>query len=177
MKIQNVGAASVLGLETEVRYQATENLQLSINYGYTDAALTEDFRDLQTNTVAAADGSRLPGSSKNTLSLLIDWQMALTSNLDLQANANYIYVSSRTPALVTDGLTGSGFSDVPSSDVVNLSLGVAHNSGVNLSLFANNLLDDRNIQFEANIGAASGGLESANMNRPRTIGLRVGYQF
>ena len=122
---------------------------------------------------ATEDGATLPGSSKNTFSLLLDWQMTLTDNLDLQANASYVYASSRSPSLVTGDITG-GFPDVPSSDFVNLSAGVSHNNGVTVSLFANNLLDDRNIQFQATLGTA---LEGAVMNRPRTIGLRAGYSF
>ena len=171
-RIQNAGTAEIFGLETEIRYQATDSLHLSLNYAYTDASLTEDLLGAG-GIVDAKDGDTLPGSSKNTFSLLVDWQMALTEDLDLQTNASYVYTSSRAPSLLTGDLT-SGFPDVPSSDVVNLSAAIKHNNGISVSLFANNLLDDRNIQYQARLGTA---LESAIMNRPRTIGLRVGYTF
>jgi len=63
---------------------------------------------------------------------------------------------------------------VPSSDVTNLSVGVSHDNGVTVSAFANNLFDARNLQWQTGLGTA---LEANMMNRPRTIGLRVGYQF
>jgi outer membrane receptor protein involved in Fe transport len=175
LKIQNAGKADIFGLETEIRYQATDNFQLSVNYGYTDASLAEDFLNARTAppTVTAVEGTRLPGSPKHTFSLLADWQIPLTLSLDMQANVTYVYTSSRTDALVS-GDVASGFPDVPSSDIVNLSAGLRHDSGVTLSAFANNLLDARNIQFRGLLGTA---LESATVNRPRTIGLRVGYQF
>ena len=181
-KIQNAGKVEIFGLETEIDFQMTDNLRLSMNYGYTDSSLAEDFVDSSvdrsttpptvTEFVAAADGDRLPGSSKHTLTLRAGWQMPLTASLDLQANLDYRYVSSRTPALTSGDATFGGFPDVPSSEVVNLSAGVRHDNGVTLSLFANNLLDERNIQYQL-----IAGVEFATMNRPRTIGLRAGYQF
>ena len=68
----------------------------------------------------------------------------------------------------------SGFDKVPSAEVINLSAAVNHDNGISVSLFVNNLLDGRNIQYEAQIGTA---LVSNVMNRPRTIGLRAGYRF
>ena len=176
-KIQNVGKAEIWGLETEIRYQATENLHLSANYSYIDASLAEDYIDASTTpaTVLAADGTRLPGSSKHALSLFADWQSSLTAGLDLIINANYRYVSSRPNNLgVAPGLTAALPGDLPSSEIVNLSAGVRHDNGVTVSLFANNLLDVRDLQTQLSLGSV---WQGDVMNRPRTIGLKVGYQF
>jgi len=168
-RIQNVGKASSLGLETEIRYQATESLQLSVNYGYIDATLDSD---VETNgTILAEDGDRLPGSNKHNVSVFADWQMPITSELDIQANVSYSYVSSRRPDLANRNLS---VSEAPSGDVVNLSAGLSHQNGVSVSLYANNLFDDRNIQVFSGLGTA---LEVASMNRPRTVGIRAGYKF
>ena len=176
-RIQNAGKAENFGFETEIDYQATENLRLSANYSYIDASMAEDFIDAQFGTVVAEKGSTLPGSSKHAFSLFADWQMPLTSSLSLLANASYRYVGSRPNIFGTvgNGLTAAFPDDIPSFDIVNLLVGVRHDNGVTVSLFANNLFDERAVQENATIGSAP--LHTAIMNRPRAIGLKAGYQF
>ena len=96
------------------------------------------------------------------------------ASLDLQVNASYVYVSSR-PANFGSLASGifAGVPDVPSADTVYLSVGVRHDSGVTASLFANNLFDERNRQGRFRFRE----LDFDSVNTPRTIGLRVGYQF
>jgi outer membrane receptor protein involved in Fe transport len=139
-KIQNAGKAEVFGFETEIRYKATENLQLNANYAYADAALAEDYVFTGTTppTVLGADGDRLPGSSMHTFSVFADWQSPLTSSLDLAANVNYIYMSSRKGSI-----SPVEQPELPSLGTLNLSIGIKHDAGVSVSLFANNLLDER----------------------------------
>ena len=177
-KIQNAGNAENFGFETEIRYQVTDSLQLSANYSYIDASMAEDFIDGQLGTVIAAKGSRLPGSSKNAFSLFVDWQHSLGTGLELLVNADYRYVSSRPNVFgIGTGLSAAFPDDLPSAEVVNLSTGVRHDNGVTASLFANNLFDERSIQQRVIVGAAAAGLEANTISRPRTIGVRVGYQF
>jgi len=176
-KIQNAGEAENFGLETEIRYQVTDNLQLSANYAYIDASMAEDFIDEQTDMVIAGKGDRLPGSSKNAFSLFVDWQRSLSSGLELLVNVNYRYTSSRPNAFgVGVGLTSAFLEEIPSTEVVNLSAGIKHDSGVTVSLFSNNLLDERSPAARLGVGVGAD-LEAITMNRPRTIGLRAGYQF
>ena len=66
--------------------------------------------------------------------------------------------------------------DLPSLGLINLSVGVKHNNGISASLFAQNLSDERKKSVDVPHGAG-GVLRVFNMNSPRTIGLRVGYQF
>ena len=177
-KIQNVGKAEIYGIEAEVRYQISDNFNISANYSHIDASLAEDFLDPSTTPpiVAAEKGDSLPGSSKNTFSLFVDWHKPLTDGLDLVAIADYRYTSSRPNilGLVGGGLNGAFPEDVPSAEVTNLSLGVNHHKGISLSLFANNVFDDRNIQTNSRVGTI---LQNTTMNRPRTLGIRAGYRF
>ena len=177
-KVQNAGKAENFGLETEIRYQVTDSFQLSANYAYIDASMSEDFIDQRFGTVIAAKGDMLPGSSKHAFSLFVDWQKSLASGLELLINANYRYIGSRPNIFGIGTGIEAGFSDdIPSFEVVNLSAGLSHDNGVSVSLFANNLFDERSRQFQAGIGLAGSGLEVNTMNRPRTIGLRAGYRF
>ena len=63
--------------------------------------------------------------------------------------------------------------DNPSSEIINASFGVSTEGGVKVSAYANNLLDERVIQKRRVIGP----LEAVTVNRPRTVGVRVSYQF
>ena len=66
--------------------------------------------------------------------------------------------------------------DLPGLGTVNLSIGMQHDNGVSVSLFASNLLDERKKSLDFPHGAGSV-LRVFNMNSPRTLGLRAGYQF
>jgi iron complex outermembrane recepter protein len=177
--IQNVGEAEIYGLETEISYQVSEGIRLSLSYSHIDAALAEDFLNARTTppTVIAAEGDRLPGSAKDSVSLFVDWQTQLTSNLDLLVSANYVYVGSRPNQFGT--VRPSGLPDdrtISSLQTVNLNAGVSHESGLTVSLFASNLFDERETQLISGY-AAGATLESYTLNRPRTIGVRAGYKF
>ena len=174
-RIQNVGKAEVIGLETEIGYQVSEALRLRLNYAYTDASMEEDFLDTSTTpaTVIAESGTRLPGSSKDTFSLFIDWAKSINSDFDFLDHAHSRYVSSRKSTLGL-GLASAFPDDIPGSEVANISASLKFYNGFSTSLFANNIFDNRNVQYHAAIGTA---LQGTLMNRPKTIGLRVGYQF
>jgi len=98
----------------------------------------------------------------------------LTSRLDLQAYASYVYVSSRPNNLGSTPGVLANLPDIPSSQIFNLSAGVEHDSGVTVSMFANNLFDERKPSTRFRV---AGVWDSIEMNRPRTVGLRVGYRF
>ena len=164
----NVGSAQIEGVEAEVRYRATENLSLSINYAYLDAVLTEDYFGADDPTIITAkSGDRLPGSPKNSYSLFVDWRAPLSEEMTLSFNATYRYVGSRLNSL------GAGLAPNESYDSVNVKAGIEHESGFQVSLFANNLLDER----ATNASALVGVITYTFVNQPRVFGLNVGYSF
>ena len=146
---------------------------MSMNYSYIDAALAKDFLDGNPPVAVAEDGDRLPGTAKDTFSLFVDWQTPLTSSLELNVNANYIYVGSRPNNLGSIRFGPPDSRTIPSHQITNLSASVSHENGVTVSLFANNLFDERTPQVFTAISV----IEVVNMNRPRTIGLKAAYQF
>jgi len=175
-KVQNVGKAEVFGLEAEVRYRVTESLDFGANYGYTDAKLAEDLLSEVTDppTVLAADGTRLPGSVNDSFSLFVDWESSLTDTVSLLANASYIYTGSRE-GFLTASPTAVESEDIPSSDFINLSVSLRHTNGITLSLIANNLLDERSVQYRRGFGSSL--VDTVVMNRPRVVGLNASYHF
>ena len=174
-RIQNVAEAEVYGLETEIRYQVSENFSLSMNYGYIDGSLAADFLDISTDpaTVVAEKGATLPGSSKDTFSLLADWQTSLTNDLNLNISGSYIYTGLQAAVLGSAQALVAEGSEIPSFELVNLSMGLTHSNGVQVSLFAKNLLDEKHkgITFGRDF------LETNALIRPRTLGVNVGYSF
>ena len=169
---QNAGEAEVYGLEMELQYIVADGLQLTANYGYVDATLAKDYIK-NPPEVAAASGDTLPRSSEHNLYLHADWQKPLTSDLDLLFNATYRYRSSFPTVLESARRVDTDRPDSPSFEIVTLSVGLSYQNGVTASLFANNVFDERVVQYSANLGD----LRSTVMGRPRTIGLRVGYDF
>ncbi len=169
---ENIGEARVYGLELETNLQVTDSLQVGLNYAYVDAQLTEDYfrGDPLTTPPTAVSGTRLPGSSKHTITLSAGYQQPLSDDLTLQADAFYTYRNSRAPALLTTGTTGDF---LPSHDRANISVGLSHSSGVYGSVFVQNVFDTRDIQTLFTYG----GGQAWTINRPRTIGVRLGYDF
>ncbi len=167
-RTQNVGSAEVKGLETELRYLANDNFAVSLNYALIDSAFTEAYIDGQTNAVIAEAGSRLPGSSKHTVALILDWRNSITPDADLFANSNYRYISGRRSEL------GWGLPDLKGYQLLNFNVGVQHNSGVEVALFVENVFDKR-VVFAPWIYGSE--LNAAIMNMPRVIGLRANYDF
>ena len=168
---QNAGEARIYGFDLETNLQVTDSLQVGLNYGFIDAQLTEDYFQVDPLVPVAAAGTRLPSSSKHSVTLFASYQQPMSDDLTLQADAFYSYRDSRAPALLTAaGTTGDA---LPSHDRANISVGLSHSSGVWGSVFIQNVFDTRDFQTIFNFAGGSSG----SINRPRTIGLRLGYDF
>ena len=164
----NVGTAKIEGVEAELDYRLTESFSLSANYTYLNGVLTEDYFGAADPTVITAkNGDRLPGSAKNSYSLFADWRAPLSKEMILSFNTTYRYVGSRLNSL------GTGLPPNKSYDIVNAKLGVEHENGFQVSIFANNLLDER----ATNASTLAGGITYTFVNQPRVIGLDIGYSF
>ncbi|PHZ85487.1 TonB-dependent receptor [Paremcibacter congregatus] len=166
---QNIGEAQITGFELELNYLAMDNLRISANYAYVDGKFTEDYLTDpdDPSTLLASDGERLPGSAKHAFSLFADWFMPVTSELEWLVGINYRYIGNRLNDL------GSGFDPAPSYQIVNLRTSLTHSDGIKISLFADNLFDKRAILNTLPVGP----IASHSVNRPRTIGVRLGYDF
>ncbi len=167
---RNVGNAEVSGLEFESRFDVTEHLTLSANYSYIDAKFAEAYlRDpTDPETLQARKGQRLPGSAKQSFSVLADWVYPAFTWGDMLVGADYRYIGDRVSEI------GTNPSLLPSYQLVNARIGVSIHDGPNVTLFADNLFDERTLQ-STEIGV--GPLKSFVVNRPRVIGLRLTQKF
>ncbi|PHZ86545.1 TonB-dependent receptor [Paremcibacter congregatus] len=174
--IFNVGTARIEGIEAEVIAHVTNALQLGVQLGHSDPRLTENYFDEGVGLTAYA-GDRIPGSAKTTINVNVDFHTPLQNDWELFARANYRYVGNQT-ANFNEALSAAHgeISDLPSYEIVDLRTGVdipmKDNQTVRASVFVNNLFNKR-----AATGFDIFFSTSLFVNRPRTIGLEVNYDF
>lgn len=82
----NASAAISKGFELNATAKVTDSFSLAVNYAYDDAHLTQGAKGLivvGSNKYDAFAGDRLPGSQKNSGSLIASYKTALSSDTDL----------------------------------------------------------------------------------------------
>lgn len=161
---RNVGEAQIEGLDLEAKYFIKRDLSIAFNYAFTDAILGVDYP-----TGNAFKGDRLPGSSRESYSLFLDWSRALTPEINLDTHFVYRYI----------GNSRSGFNSItapinPSYESTDVRVSMTHDDSLSVSLFANNLF---NKIGQTGYGAQGNYVQAFSVTRPRTMGLQVRYQF
>jgi outer membrane receptor protein involved in Fe transport len=152
----NAGAAYSQGAEVEARFRPWPALALTLGGSYIDAEFTETFRGL------GKKGDRLPGSAEVTASAGVQYEFQIglwPSYFRLDASHVGSFhgdVAGALPELGDYTLLGARLSTTI--------------GGATLSLFGTNLTDE-----DALIAAISA--TRAWRQRPRTIGLELGFQF
>ena len=162
--VDNVGEARIYGIEGDVAIAATQNLTLNGSFSYNDTKLTE-----------------LPATVVNIAP--VGSTLAFTPEFQFSARARYDWtVNDRIGAFVQAGIQHSGSKQnsllvrdrvrIDSWTSVDISAGVQHNDW-RASLFVQNLTNERIVQSV--IATDPRNLES--VGRPRTIGLRLSYDY
>lgn len=88
---QNAASATAKGFELETVFAATENLTLSLNYGFNDGQLGDDFECTLQSTVVACPNE--PFGIKHQVGAIVDYRRAIGTDLDFIARAEYKYQS------------------------------------------------------------------------------------
>jgi len=205
--IRNVNSARIDGLESQLDWQATYNLNLSAGVGFYKARLTSNycgFSDSNGNPVSdcppgtinpqtgavvdgpeAPAGTRLPITPHFKGNLIAHYSFNLGDN-DAYVQAAWVHVGQRTTdlRLVPRDLLG----DLPSYNSVDLSAGMQKNNW-SLDVFVNNAFDKRGELYKYSeckpeTCAAHGvsttypdGQVYTGFINPRTIGIRFKQNF
>jgi len=184
--VQNVGNSQTKGVEWDLSWAANSNNTLSFSGSYNNAKLKSDFwrtKDLEDEGAPpnAPSGTPMPYVPK--LQLTGIWR----SNFELGSMPSFFqtavaYTGSRWNDL--DTLNVPARVNMGSYTLLNLSAGIEKDNWT-LTLFANNLLDERAVITKADPGY--GGLENlqrppghawtTGTNRPRTFGIRFAQRF
>ena len=171
---RNVGQARFQGVEIEGQMRPVEGLSLSGSYSHLDARFIR-------NTFNGLDLRNIPfqGAPKNKFTITADYRTPIGASIGtLDLSATYSYQSRvffAVPLVPVDhdpqaGQSGYGLLNLRAS------LENIGGSGVDVSVFANNLTNKAYKVFENDIYDLAG-FSSALFGEPRTFGVSLGYRF
>lgn len=176
-QVANGPTAEIKGLESQILWQASDNLKLSTSFTFLDSELKNDYCGgcNSDGTAWAPAGTSLPVSADFKGNMIarynFDW-----NGWDAHLQTAAVYEGSRGSSLNQRDNAIRG--DVPSSMVVDLSAGI-RNEDYAVSLFVKNLTDEDAPQYLTS-QCATGTCGTQNYSvrtRPRTIGVKFTKDF
>ncbi len=167
--IANLGSARSTGFEVEMTARPSDNLNISVGLGYTDAEFTE--------TVAGVieKGDRLQQVPELTFSSSIDYSAPFRAigGYDWFARADFAFVDSSISTVVSSGNPRTR----PSYALLNARFGLKNDAN-KVTFFVNNVFDrDVVLSDSRSLAAEAGGRVRVARNRPRTIGVDFRINF
>ncbi|GAD51014.1 putative TonB-dependent receptor [Caenibius tardaugens NBRC 16725] len=179
--IRNAGKVRAKGLEANVQAVPLKWLRLSGSMGYLDAKFKE-YIELGVNV---ANDRPVPAAPKFTSSVSADvtlWDRGTTGRLIVDyrhsdSSYQYPYSLSVDPRLGQNANIGK-----PSAtDLVNARLNISDikvgNGSAELSLWVDNLFDEKYLMSAINFGPSFGGLAIGYYGAPRTYGINLKYKM
>ena len=169
MVFNGAGARS-RGFEFEASGEVASGLNVTLGYTFVNAEVTEPFTF---GPVQVRDGDPLPATPRHIVSASTTYTQELTDDTRLVYNLRGYYQSRSVAAF---NATSANFIPIPSYNLWDGSV-TYESRNWSLGLFVDNLFDNR---------VVFGGRTSQNwgqrfqfdlVNRPRTIGIRVGYRL
>ena len=178
----NVGDIRARGIEWSLAADLGSGVRLTFDGNYNDAIYTRapslpSPAELSYNGIATIDaaGQRAPYSPEWALSVTPSWDARLGSSAAFYSYAQYSYTSA-----YGTGVTQSIYTQVPNQFNLNLRAGLRLDDGrYDVSLYANNATNERNILSQALLAAPSGAGVTAylgrtiNYNQPARYGLTL----
>ena len=196
----NVPKAHTTGVEMEIAANPLPGLDVSVAGSFVSAEFdstlsrVDGVPDDLTTATGIREGNRLPSVPKFQMAASVTYGQPLNDNADWYVNASLQHVGSRftQPAdqennprtfnhgLPVFGMTGAEATildlKLPSYGLLNLSAGLEFNSGLDVVLYVNNLLDENpKLSFDRERGGRA--RLGYNVGQPRTIGLTVRQKF
>ena len=167
----NLGDAEVTGFEMDITWAASDHWTWYGSLAKTDAKTSEDFvldPGGDDEDLVVPKGQVLPNVPQFKYN--VTGRYAFTAGgHDAYAQLNYSYVSSTTNRIVP---TDPQFADQDDYQILNFRAGVALGTW-NVDVFVNNMTDEiADIAVNSRVYGSS-----TIINRPRTIGLKVGKSF
>jgi iron complex outermembrane receptor protein len=182
----NVGDIRARGFEWSAAADLGSGIRLTFDGNYNDAIYTRAPSlpapaELSYNGVANIDakGQRAPYSPKWALSVTPSWDFRIGSHTEFYSYAQYSYTTG-----YGTGVTQSVYTQVPNQFNLNLRAGVRLNDGkYDISLYANNATNEKNIISQALLAAPAGAGVTAylgrtvNYNQPARYGVTMRAKF
>jgi iron complex outermembrane receptor protein len=168
---ENLGEATIQGLELELSALVTENFTLGVNLGLLDDEIDSLEGTLVSNTVVIGKSSDLPNTPDWTLSLMARYEVLLASGARISLRADYAMKDdyySRAENLVENLI----------DDYRNLNLSgryMAADDSWEIALGVRNATDE--MYYESATPFATFGLTFGQPTRPRTVYASFTYRF
>lgn len=171
---RNIGESETFGLEADLTWLATENLEVKFGYSYLDAEFTDTDRSMTTVSTLGSiplEGKTPVNSPEHQLNGSIRYendineQLAWSGQLDIRwVDERYLEVTNQ-PADTADAYS-----------VINVSLGISSLDGMwDASLWVKNLTDEEYLTYINNLPGA--GFKLDMFGEQRAVGLTVGFNF
>ena len=167
--VANAADAVVDGIEGDLSYAATEGLTLFASFSYNKAEMDSP------STLRGEDGSLLFIDEGDQLALAPELQYNLRARYEWEVGKNSAYTQ------IIYSYTDEQYSSIVKADRfkqdsyigVDASIGMKIDESVSVELFGENLTDERAELFINSLDADL----RVTTNRPRTIGVKMSYDF
>lgn len=166
----NGGDARSQGVELEAQIAVTRALDVDLGYAYTDAKLTENF---SRSGFIGHDGDRLPGVPKQSVTAGLTY----TVPTPIRGGVVTAHVDAAYRSKVNSSINeeAGNYAQLKGFTTINASLGWKFDH-LRTSLYVNNLTDVAGVTAVAVDGNNLPG-NLYFIQRPRTIGVMLGYSF
>jgi outer membrane receptor protein involved in Fe transport len=172
----NGGDAHIKGLEAQLLALLSQDWDITLNYGYTDA------RFVQSSAITGFPSAlAIPDTPKSTASAILHYERDLSENLSVFSLLEWDYVGSRTNAPYGETITLWNYDSLlvrlPSYNLGNLRLGLKGKRWT-AAVFIDNLTDKEVLlDPQPQIDVQTAAVTRYTVNRPRAIGIDLGYEF
>lgn len=164
----NAGQVRIQGLELELTALLTDQLQLEMGYGYTDAEYRK-INPIGGLSLTIDQSAKLVNTPEHTFSLGLEYGLLLGAN-ELAFRVDYSYNDD-----IENDSQNSPFLFQDAYDTWNASIRFSIGEDTDLVAFVSNLTDERFIESgDSNFGL---GFHEANYNRPREYGFTIRHRF
>ncbi len=175
--LTNGGKARSRGVEFAGVWTPFESFEVSGNFAYTDAKLTEDLPAFPgVDTLEGYDGDRLPFTAKFAGTISARQSVELSANLLGYVGLSFTHVGDRPSAFKTNGAgsTRPRFT-LPSYNLVDMQAGFEYDEVWNLNFYIRNLTNEEGVIAATNRNGTN--VPQAVFTQPRTIGFTVSRDF
>lgn len=174
--ILNIGDNDIFGVELDLIALLSDQLSLSMSFGYLDTEINEDSVDPGTGAPPTPLIDVLPYAPKYSFSASLDYQRNVFTNQLLEWHINFSYQDESESGIVlgTSGINSE-------KHLLDMSLSLSnipfYHGNIKMSLWAKNLTDDE--YTVSNIGpfAFVGANEISPFGDPRTYGFTISYEY
>jgi len=174
--VANVGQAEMEGIEGDIRFVPTDNIDMGLNFTFVNAETTEDF----VVTSLVPSGTQLPNVPELKFSTYFEYTAPVDSG-DVYGRIQYTWQDeSRNQIEEIDfqpGVSGNATYVQPSYGIMDIKVGMANETWT-LEGFMSNVFDERAVIyddpffFDPFFNA-----KRVTTNRPREFGVRFAYRW